>query len=207
MHITIMDNSTQSSSAREETSDPISTARAEAPANDSSLKPDRPSAEKRSLLAEKFLASVDRKSKMAQRQEPAEENHEDKELYFFYGSLMHPRMLRHVLELSELPEVKPAEIVGYRTKVWGPYPALVAGKAEEVFKGVVYEVQSGDHKDRLQRYETDCYRIAKCSIRVDGAEEEVLGKTFIWNGDEEDLDDGAFDNEAWMARMDRIIKR
>ncbi|KUI53469.1 hypothetical protein VP1G_00897 [Cytospora mali] len=201
-----MDNNTQSSSARKEISDPGSTARGEAPADNSSLKPDQPSAEKRSLLAEKFLASVDRKSKIAQRQEPAEDYHEGKELYFFYGSLMHPRMLRHVLELSELPEVKPAEIVGYRTKVWGPYPALVAGKTEEIVKGVAYEVENGGHKDRLQRYETDCYRTAKCLIRVDGAE-EVLGKTFIWNGDEEDLDDGAFDNEAWMARMDRIIKR
>lgn len=51
-----------------------------------------------------------------------------KELYFFYGSLMFPRMLQHVLDLPELPELKPAHIVGLHMKVWGPYPALVDGE-------------------------------------------------------------------------------
>lgn len=51
-------------------------------------------------------------------------------------------MLQHVLDLTELAELKPTEIVGLHLKVWVPYyPALVEGEAGEFVQGMSYEVQ------------------------------------------------------------------
>ncbi|CAN8104773.1 unnamed protein product [Discula destructiva] len=132
---------------------------------------------------------------------------EVKELYFFYGSLMFPRMLQHVLDLPELPEMKPAEVVGLHMKVWAPYPALVEDEPGEIVQGMAYEVAGPEQKDKLARYEIECYRTRKFHIRVAGEEESVLGSTFVWSGSADDLDEGAFDVESGEKRMKRILDR
>ncbi|ROW03030.1 hypothetical protein VMCG_05738 [Cytospora schulzeri] len=207
-----MDNA-ESPSTREEVAERIYPDREHLPA---SISPsDLLFLPRRNIILEKWQAAerdgydgIEDNRKVAEAVEEEEARDRVKrEYYFFYGSLMYPEMLRHVLGLSELPEVKPAEVLGYRTKLWGPYPALVDGEPGEPVKGMACEIEGGEHKDRLQDYETACYRTAKCMIRVEGLEEAVLGTTFMWNGDEDDLDDGSFDQKSWEARMGRILRR
>lgn len=170
-------------------------------------------ADRPNLMLQKFLAADDysefaefhRKAGIALAEDNARE-HEAKELYFFYGSLMFPRMLQHVLDLPELPELKPAEIVGLHMKVWGPYPALVNGESGEVVKGMAYEVEGGEQKEKLARYETECYRTRPIYINLYG-EEKILGTTFVWNGDADELDEGVFDVTSWEKRMNRMLDR
>jgi hypothetical protein len=50
-----------------------------------------------------------------------------KELYFFYGSLMDPSTLVHVLKLRDRPQLLPSKIIGYSYMLWGQYPALLDG--------------------------------------------------------------------------------
>lgn len=174
--------------------------------------PSPPWPPRRNLMLEKFIAAdIDPDydewwRKLGEEAAVGEaRRRESKELYFFYGSLMYPRMVQHVLQLPEPPEMRPAEVVGYRVKMWGPYPALLHGEPGELVRGMVCEVEGGEHKDRLQKYESDCYWAARCFVRVDGVEEQVAGKTFLWSGDTDDLDEGSFDHESWQARMGRII--
>lgn len=130
------------------------------------------------------------------------------EVYFFYGSLMFPRMLQHVLDLPAPPPLRPAEVVGLHLKMWGPYPALVDGAPGEVVRGMAYEVRGGGaHKDLLAQYETACYRPRLYQIQVQGQPERVLGTTFVWSGDAAELEEGAFDVEGWEKRMERILNR
>jgi gamma-glutamylcyclotransferase (GGCT)/AIG2-like uncharacterized protein YtfP len=165
-------------------------------------------------MLQKFLAAEEADSDFAEFHRKAgiavaEENaraHEAKELYFFYGSLMFPRMLQHVLDLPELPELKPAEVVGLHMKMWGPYPALVNGESGEVVKGIAYEVEGGEQKEKLARYETECYRTRKFYINVLG-EGKILGTTFVWNGHANELDEGVFDVTSWEKRMNRMLDR
>ena len=119
--------------------------------------------------------------------------------YFFYGSLMDDRKLTEILRLDSPPVLKPASIVGYSIKMWGPYPTLVDGPPGNVVNGMAYEVQKEGHEKRLEYYETDAYRCASCLIRPGSGGEEISGKTFVWaNGpDDEDLSPGSFDLEAW----------
>lgn len=173
----------------------------------------RAKAGRRNIMLEKFeavdeaeLEEVHRKAGIAIREGYARRR-EAKELYFFYGSLMFPRMLQHVLDLPELPELKPAHIVGLHLKVWGPYPALVEGEPGEIVKGMAYEVQTPEQKDKLAKYETECYQTMDYFIRVSGEEESVLGTTFVWNGDADELDEGVFDVESWEKRMGRTLDR
>ncbi|CAG7915908.1 unnamed protein product [Penicillium olsonii] len=51
------------------------------------------------------------------------------EYCFFYGTLMDPDTLCKVLGLSRPPPLmRPARIIGYQIKLWGPYPALLDDK-------------------------------------------------------------------------------
>lgn len=127
-----------------------------------------------------------------------------KELYFFYGSLMYPRMIQHSLGHSEMLELKPAEVVGLRVKMLGPYPALVDGEPGVVVRGVAYDVEGAGHKEKLANYETECYRTRQVLISTDGEEGQVLCTTFVWNGDPDELDEGMFDVKK---RMSRILNR
>lgn len=127
------------------------------------------------------------------------------ENYFFYGSLMYPRMIQHVLGLSELPALKAAQVVGLRIKMLGPYPALVDGDPSAVVRGMAFDVEGSEQKEKLAQYETECYTTRNVLISVDGEEDKVLGTTFVWNGNPDDLDEGTFDVASWEKRMSRIL--
>lgn len=165
-----------------------------------------------SLTQRKFMAAdaageeeskADWDRRAAAIQDGMKEERERKELYFLYGTLMDPTQLQRVLGLRDQPrssELVPAEIVGYHTRMWGPYPALVDGPPGSVVKGMAYWVDGEEAKKRLADYETDNYREHKCAIRLEGA--KISGTTFEWAGDEDDLKEGSFDLKDWqMARL------
>jgi len=147
-------------------------------------------------MAKKFLAAQNDPSNthITHQREPWKPVH-----YFFYGSLMDEHQLTHVLSLKSPPVLRPASIVGYSIKMWGPYPTLVDGPPGNVVNGMVYEVQKEHHEKRLAYYETNAYRCASCSIGPGGGGEAIFGKTFVWasDPDDEELSVGSFDLEAW----------
>jgi gamma-glutamylcyclotransferase (GGCT)/AIG2-like uncharacterized protein YtfP len=119
--------------------------------------------------------------------------------YFFYGSLMDEQKLTQVLGLIHPPVLRPATIVGYSIKTWGPYPTLIDGPPENVVNGVAYEVQNEEYEKRLAYYETDAYRCTTCLIKPASGGDQIVGKTFVWAGEPNDriLRPGSFDLEAW----------
>lgn len=148
--------------------------------------------------AEEVKADWDRREAAILQDE--EEKRHSKEWYFFYGSLMDPKQLQQVLGRREPPRgfhLRPAEIIGYHIRMWGPYPVLLDGPPGNVVKGVAYEIEGGEYKDKLARYETANYREHNCMIQF-SAEESVIGTTFQWAGDESDLRDGSFDLKDWQ---------
>lgn len=149
-------------------------------------------------------ADIDREEHERNRAQAAEdemaEDREGNALYFFYGSLMDPSVLRRVLNLAERPRLRPASIVGYHVKIWGPYPALTLTDeaTRTVVRGLAFEIKGSKKKDRLAAYETSNYREHKCLVCVDGSEEKVFGTTFVWAGDDDLLKDGSFDLRDWQ---------
>ena len=119
--------------------------------------------------------------------------------YFFYGSLMDERKLTQILRLDSPPVLRPASIVGYSIKMWGPYPALIDGPPGNVVNGMAYEVQKEGHENRLAYYETDAYKCASCFIKPGTGGDQIFGKTFVWADDSNDgdLSPGSFDFETW----------
>jgi gamma-glutamylcyclotransferase (GGCT)/AIG2-like uncharacterized protein YtfP len=128
--------------------------------------------------------------------------------YFFYGTLSDPSFLSEVLGLSEKPTLRPAMLMGYSLKLWGHYPALVDGPTGATVEGMVYEVRSEKHGERLADYETNAYTTAPCRIRfTDGNKpEQVSGTTFIYAGNPLDIDEGQFNLRLWLQRMGRAGK-
>ena len=114
---------------------------------------------------------------------------------------MDEQQLKKVLSLGSPPalRLRPASIVGYSIKMWGPYPTLVDGPPGNVVNGMIYEVQKEAHEKRLAYYETNAYRCALCLIKPGTGKEEIFGKTFVWANDPNDqvLSPGSFDLEAW----------
>ncbi|KAJ9302894.1 hypothetical protein DTO271G3_268 [Paecilomyces variotii] len=140
----------------------------------------------------------------------AEPQHSDsdgftEQYYFFYGTLMDTSTLRDVLQLSSLPELRPAKIVGYNCKLWGRYPALLES-GDEVH-GMAYWVQSMTELERLIGYEGDLYARKRCLIRFNDDKSQVLGSTFVWCGDEALLKEGEFDLKDYqMMRFEMTRK-
>jgi len=128
--------------------------------------------------------------------------------YFFYGTLSDPAFLSEVLGLSAKPELRPAILVGYSVKLWGQYPALLDGPTGATVEGMVYEVGSEKHGERLANYETNAYTTAPCRIVfMDGeTPEQVSGTTFKYAGNPLDIDEGQFDLKLWLQRMGRAGK-
>lgn len=117
--------------------------------------------------------------------------------YFFYGSLMDDQQLTNILRLTSPPVLRPASIVGYSIKLWGPYPALINGPPGNVVNGAMYEVLQESHERRLAFYETRSYEAASCLITPGTGGEQITGKTFVWARDPDELSPGGFDLEAW----------
>lgn len=96
--------------------------------------------------------------------------------YFFYGSLMDERKLTEVLRLTHPPVLRPASIVGYSIKMWGPYPTLVDGPPGNVVNGMTYEVQNEANEGRLAYYETKAYKCTTCLLSLRREETRLLGR-------------------------------
>ncbi|KAI5922300.1 hypothetical protein F4810DRAFT_711664 [Camillea tinctor] len=124
-------------------------------------------------------------------------------VYFFYGTLTQPKVLKRVLELDHEPVMRPAKIVGYSLTKWGDYKALIDGEMGEEVSGMAYEVTSPQHEYQLAYYETNAYDLAPCFIDfTDGQEPtRVLGSTFKYAGDAMALKEGRFDRKLWEFRM------
>ncbi|KAH9992556.1 hypothetical protein F4779DRAFT_239500 [Xylariaceae sp. FL0662B] len=158
-----------------------------------------------SAMARKFLAAGDNdiwQPDQASIDAYEATMREGKETYFFYGTLMDAATLQRVLGLNERPQLKRATVTGYHTRLWGSYPALLDGPPGSVVRGMAYEVEGAPMKDRLAAYETDNYKSWGCIIDLDDGT-EIRGTTFIWAGDEADLNEGSFDLKDWQ--MDHVL--
>lgn len=175
--------------------------------------------ERPSLMVRKFLAHAAAMEQDPERQErereealerarldleDAERQRAGKELYFFYGSLMDPTVLREVLNFKETPELKPAQIIGFQVKMWGPYPALLLGEIGQVARGMACEIEGAKNKERLAIYETNNYDERRVLIDIDGEEGpfdgSFLGTAFEWVGNQDELKEGSFDVKDWQMR-------
>ncbi|KAK2766973.1 hypothetical protein FQN54_006290 [Arachnomyces sp. PD_36] len=129
-------------------------------------------------------------------------------LYFFYGTLMAPEMLRDILSLKERPVLRPASIAGYECKLWGQYPALTEGKPlDKSVAGAVLNVKTEEDAQKLARYETSNYRPQPCSISYTDGKEPATdeGHAFIFVGNPRSLSEGDFDLDVWLKRMGRAV--
>lgn len=132
---------------------------------------------------------------------------ERKETYFFYGTLMDPDIAQKILGLEAPPAMRPAVVTNRgHLKMWGPFPAFVADEDPRVdVKGMACEIEGAARKDRLAAYEGQKYAERLCLIHFlseDGSTvtgESVFGVVFAWIGDDDELDDGTFDLEAYKA--------
>lgn len=124
--------------------------------------------------------------------------------YFFYGTLQDPELLREILGLYDAPSLRPAQIVGYKVRLWGQYPAIV-DFPYTVVKGSIYEVIDESTAAKLAAYETSNYRPAPCIIDLvgDDGEERIDGYVFKFCGNFNDLTDGEFDLTRWLQLMGR----
>ncbi|RAQ53811.1 hypothetical protein AFGD_007682 [Aspergillus flavus] len=143
-----------------------------------------------------LLPSSDNSAENSWPQDPIRD-----EYYFFYGTLMDPNTLCKVLGSSKPPPImRPARIIGYEIKLWGPYPALLDKPLHPV-DGMVCGLLSPRQLDRLAAYETDKCRLRFCLINVlnndGGAEKTIEGVSFMWNGRQDELREGTFDLKQW----------
>ncbi|KAJ5851466.1 uncharacterized protein N7529_010851 [Penicillium soppii] len=120
---------------------------------------------------------------------------------FFYGTSMDPHTLSQVLNLSKPPVMRRARVAGHEIKLWGQYPALLGGKPGHSVHGVVSELLTRPQLDRLAAYETDKYRLTACYIEIlnddDSIEKTIEGACFKWDGQDDELREGAFDLKQW----------
>ncbi|KAI4249446.1 MAG: hypothetical protein L6R42_008984 [Xanthoria sp. 1 TBL-2021] len=118
---------------------------------------------------------------------------------FFYGSLMDKGNLASVLDLAQEPALRPARIEGYRTMLWGPFPALLRADNSAV-SGMVYRIGSQadmEHQfTELANIEGEDYARHRVRIEYEDGSSE-WGWTFIWVGDEKELHEGVFDLKDW----------
>lgn len=122
---------------------------------------------------------------------------------FFYGSLMDPDVIRVITETSNQPDMHKAFIRGFKLKMWGFYPTVIPGGAEDIVYGVHWQAANDRQLGLLQRYETHRYKLAKCSIYIekDGKTTSIDdGITFVWAGHpgSSELKDGEFSLERYQ---------
>ncbi|KAI9899428.1 hypothetical protein N3K66_005889 [Trichothecium roseum] len=127
--------------------------------------------------------------------------------YFFYGTLTKPHILRHVIDLEEEPQFRPARIVGYELASLGQYPALIDNINGNEVTGHAYLVQTREQEAQLALYETDAYKEHYCIIKFTDEKDpvEVYGNTFMYAADAEALKEGRFDRKLWQIRMGYLL--
>lgn len=140
----------------------------------------------------------------------------ERQYCFIYGTLMGPETLSQVLSTSDsLPIMSRARVIGYDVKLWGPYPALVDSKPLRLVDGMVFEIFSKKQLDRLVSYETDNYQLQPCLIDIlnhdNSVRSTVDGVTFMWNGQQDELQEGNFDLKQWkkekgLRELDSLSK-
>lgn len=122
--------------------------------------------------------------------------------YFFYGSLQDPGLLRHILGLEDNPTFRPAQLNGFKCRLWGQYPALLSGDPDDTVTGAVYEVQTVHHAERLASYETASYQAIPCAAQYTDCESlsQLQAHVFLFVGNSRDLSDRSFDLDRWLER-------
>lgn len=125
--------------------------------------------------------------------------------YFVYGTLMDPQMVADVLGLDQVPELRPAKVLGYSCKLWGQYPALQDGPQDAEVHGAVYHVQSVTDGKRLAEYETTSYRAVPCFVKYTDGKEPAKddAHVFTFFGNPRDLEEGDFHLAEWRERVGR----
>ena len=125
--------------------------------------------------------------------------------YFFYGTLMKPEKVQHILDLHQSPTLHPAKIKGYALAQWGDYKTLINGPRGNVINGMAYLVESEEDERKLVYYETKAYDVKPCLITFDNGPdrdtETIYGRTFKYAGDAEALKAGRFDRKLWAKQM------
>ncbi|KAI9727605.1 MAG: hypothetical protein M1834_008045 [Cirrosporium novae-zelandiae] len=127
--------------------------------------------------------------------------------YFFYGTLTKPEVLSRILDLTEPPQLRPAQVEGYSLSSWGQYPALIDGPPGNLVQGFAFQVQTEEDEEKLAYYETKAYECMPCVIAfTDGAEPtKVDGNTFMYAGDAVALQEGRFDRKLWERQMGQSL--
>lgn len=94
--------------------------------------------------------------KASQANHPDQQNLLDntrKGWYFFYGPLMDLSTLARVLQVAMPPRSHPARVIGYQTRLWGAYPALIDEETGQMVEGIAWQILSQNHLDRRIVYE------------------------------------------------------
>jgi hypothetical protein len=79
-----------------------------------------------------------------------------------------------------------AKIIRSSLKYFGYYPVLCTGN--RTVDGLAWFVPTSDIIERIREYESHAYKEYPKFVRLENGD-EILAMTFIWNGDEEDLED------------------
>ncbi|KAF2459392.1 hypothetical protein BDY21DRAFT_338129 [Lineolata rhizophorae] len=124
--------------------------------------------------------------------------------YFFYGTLTDPKTLMRVLRRPEPPKLHRARIVGYRSKRWGPCPALIpSADADEEVLGFTHDIRTPDEAERLRCYEGLNYRRGDCTIFFEGGR-KARGHAFFWSGPDADLTERKDLGGLWLTNPSEV---
>jgi gamma-glutamylcyclotransferase (GGCT)/AIG2-like uncharacterized protein YtfP len=122
--------------------------------------------------------------------------------FFFYGTLAEPSKLQEILQLPSPPVFKPARVGNYKIMLWGQYPALVDDRSPDIYvDGMTCVIETEQHLQMLEKYETKAYRVDGIQIEIDG--QRILGRTFLWaTSDTCELTEGTWSLEEWKWKRD-----
>ncbi|KAI9923890.1 hypothetical protein AWENTII_008262 [Aspergillus wentii] len=125
------------------------------------------------------------------------------EYFFFYDALMDPSTLARVIQRPGQPNIRRARVQGWTCKLWNGYPALIEGNIPNpnIVYGVAYEVQTERERDLLVQFETEAYKLQPAGIWFEDDNTLTIGWMFLCNREEEGLQDGTFDLQAWLTRQ------
>ncbi|KAF7117748.1 hypothetical protein CNMCM5793_006928 [Aspergillus hiratsukae] len=152
-----------------------------------------------SIMAQKFYDYIENPDDFEYLEKPLRF---EETWFFFYGTLMDPKTLARVLSSKNLTELRPATIHGYKTMLWGKYPALVDASSQDMVRGVVCKIKSEEEVNRLEAYETHMYYRSGFIARLDD-DSEIWGEMFIWGGDPSHLREGSFNLQDWLRKQEQ----